>query len=142
MTATNSPRKLIREDIVQALSGVLSCPVFDSYTRDFDKNLKAFVAVFTPSESLSREPGGGEGRPGRPIRREISVDVVVAVQEAGEGKEAAEKADAISREVEIAFNDLFPSLVPGSTSVNFSADELISCMIEMRYSISHLDMMA
>lgn len=140
--AAQSPRSAIREEIVNALSEVLECPVFDSYTRDFDKNLQQFVAVFTPSESLRRDGSGGEARPGRPVRRDISVDVVVAVQSPGTGREAADAADTLSRVIELTFNNNFPTLEPTSTSVSFSADELISCLVEMRYSISHLDNMA
>lgn len=139
---TSYPRSEIRREVIQAIREVLDCPVYDSYTRDFRKGLNRFVSVFTPSEFFESLDGtGGEARPGVPVKRQIMIEVAVCVQEAGDGMEAADEADKISRLIEVKFNKEFSALRPVQTSINFESGDLISCLIMMTYQVEYIDEM-
>lgn len=138
-----SPRAIIRQEVVDLLSERLpEIPVYDTYVRDFKKGLTRFISVFSPDEYRGRPEGEGEGRRGRPMNRQISIVIVVCVQQKGDGVEAADVADTLSRDIEIILNDEFSAMEPEQITTDFEAGEVISCLIEMSYSVEYHDNMA
>lgn len=138
-----SPRHIIRQEIIGALREVIpgDCPILDSFARDVPADLDRFISVYAPLETMTRTPGRGEGRTGRPVERRVYVDILICAQAAGDGAEAADEADALSRIVEMKINESFTTMEPTQALVDFSADEVISCLIRLSYVISYLDKM-
>lgn len=138
------PRQIVRSQIVDALKAAFAdynIPVHDTFVRDIKKGVTHFIVVYSPSEYLSRPAGSGEHRTSRPLNRSMNFVILVIANREGDGYEAGQDADMMSRLVELTLNNSFEeALNPQQTSTDFDSEaEVTSCMIEMSYSLDYRD---
>lgn len=119
----------------------LGLPVFVSRSKDLRRGEDEAIFVYVTQESLSRSPGGGEKRGGLPISRDMTVEINILTREPGDGSEAAERGDDLSRQVELVINSSAPAMTPLSASQAFHSSEATQCITTLVYAINHLDKM-
>lgn len=134
------PRTQLRNEIRDLLQP-LGWPVYAARARDLRKGEDEAVLIYTPSETLARAPGTGEQRPGLPVVRTISVEILILTRISGDGQEAADSADQIVRAVELALNNGAPDLIPVSAEQGFTGAEQMQCLTTLTYTIDHIDPM-
>lgn len=137
------PREALRRQITDEVRSCLpsSAYVSSSLARDVPSGSGLAVAVYTPRENISRVSANGEARTGQPIKRNITIAIVVLALDAGAGESAMSAADDASRLIEIRLASSFSNLIFESTSSAVMAGERTGAQIEMTYSVTHTDLM-
>lgn len=116
-------------------------PVYVSRSRDLRKGEDEAIIVYVTQEALSRAPGTGEMRPGLPVVRNMTAEILILTRLPGDGSEAAERGDDLSRQVEIALNNGAPDMAPISSSQGFQEGDQAGCLTTLTYTIEHTDPM-
>lgn len=126
---------------IKALLDPIGPPVYISRSRELRKDEEEAIIVYAPQEALRRGPGTGEMRPGMPIFRSTTLEILVMTRKSGDGQEAAKRGDELAHSVEHALNDGAPALVPTATSQAFAEAEKTLCLTAMTYTIELIDKM-
>ncbi|UFM66798.1 hypothetical protein LOS78_12765 [Paracoccus sp. MA] len=134
------PRTEIKNNI-KALLDPIGPPVYVSRARDLRKGEDEAIIIYAPQETLRRGPGTGEMRPGMPVFRATTIEILVLTRKPGDGQEAAERGDELARAIELALNDGAPALAPTAASQAFSEAEQTQCLTAITYVIDHIDSM-
>lgn len=137
------PREALRQQITDEVRSCLpsSAYVTSSLARDVPSGSGLAVAVYTPRETISRVSANGEARSGQPIKRTISVAIVILALDAGTGENAMSAADDASRLIELRLSKSFSNLIFESVNTAVVSGERTGAQIEMSYSVTHTDHM-
>lgn len=136
------PRQQLRSEIAALLRAALpdEIPVLDSQVSDVEKN-PVSVLIYSAGESIERVAGAGS-RGNTPIRRRMQTAVVVVSAFPGDGPDAFEQADDVSRTIEIAMNAPFdPGLDLIATDTSQAAGEETIVQVSMLYETVLTDVM-
>lgn len=136
------PRQQLRSEIVALLRAALpdEIPVLDSQVSDVEKN-PVSVLIYSAGERIERVAGAGS-RGNTPIRRRMQTAVVVVSAFPGDGPDAFEQADDVSRTIEIAMNAPFdPGLDLIATDTSQAAGEETIVQVSMLYETVLTDVM-
>jgi hypothetical protein len=134
------PRTIIRRKIAETLSDI-GVEVYPSRARDLRKGEDEAIIVYISDETLSRPRGGGEMRVARPVQRDMSVEILIMTTTPGDGSEAAERGDELSRQVELRLNDQIADLHPVSATQAHAEGAQIKCLTSLIYQTTYHDNM-
>lgn len=136
------PRAQVRAEIKEILeASIAGVSVFANRVRDLKKDTREAVLIYTPDEQITRPPGGGEGRTSRPFERSMSVVIAASVLASGDGADAADRADDLAREIELAINDANVNLELTSTASEFDAGAETRAIVIMTFTFNFFDSM-
>lgn len=135
------PREALRTEIKSQIRAALPAHAFvaSSLARDIPSSATLAAVVYTPSESIQKISANGEARAGLPVKRMMTVTLMIMAIDSGDGETAMAAADDASRLVEIQLANSFSNLELTGTSSTVLTGERTGAQIEMSYSITHKD---
>ena len=137
------PRTAVRNDLKALLGSVLSgVPVYVSRARAVRPDVEKCVLLYVMEETFSRPAGAGESRPGRPVKRGMSVFLEVLAKDTGDGEDAVDAVDEIARKIELSLNNS-TQLEPVSSRTSFVEDgKNMRVSVSLQYALEHFDNMS
>lgn len=135
------PREALRTEIKTQLRAALPehAYVASSLARDIPSSATLAAVVYTPSESIQKISANGEARAGLPVKRMMTVTLMIMAIDSGDGETAMAAADDASRLVEIQLAGSFSNLELTGSSSTVLTGERTGAQVEMIYSITHKD---
>lgn len=136
------PRTALKNELKVELTALLEgVPVYASRSRELRPGEAESVIVYVPSESISRPAGRGEARGGRPLSRDITVEIIIVAAMPGDGEASADRADELARLIELHINENFADLEPSGQDQSHSAGEDARVMTSLAYTLKFNDKM-
>lgn len=137
------PREALRHQITDEVRACLPSSAFvsSSLARDIPSGSGLAAVVYTPSESIQRVSANGEGRAAQPVKRTTTISILVLAFDAGSGETAMSAADDAARLTELRLSAGFSNLTFESVTSALMSGERTGAQVEMRYSVTHTDLM-
>lgn len=137
------PREALRREITDTIRAALPASAFvaSSLARDIPSGASLTAVVYTSSETISPVSSNGEARTGVPVRRSMSVSIVVVATDSGTGETAMAAADDASRLIELALSSSFSNLRFDGVNCGVSSAERTGAQVEMSYTATYTDSM-